>query len=65
MLTAVLFISEDNAAVVFCLGIVVQRNGIGSAAMPKLLNELVPLLVGFQLQKRATFFRGNDVDGIS
>jgi hypothetical protein len=63
-LTAVLFVSKDDAAVVFYLEIVVQRNGVGSATIPKLLNKLVPLFVRLQIQENTPFFRTDDINGI-
>src|SRR5437016_13151563 len=61
---AILFIGEDNAAVELTFEVVIQRNRIHSAAIPKLLYKLLSLFVGIQVQKRATFFRRNDVNGI-
>src|SRR5712664_591887 len=61
---AILFIGEGNAAVELSFEVVIHRNRIHSAAIPKLLNELLSLFVGIQVQKRATFFRRNDVNDI-
>src|SRR6266576_1900388 len=61
---AILFIGEDNAAVELSFVVIIQRNGIDGAAKPKLLNELLSLFVGIQVQKRATFLWRNDVNGI-
>jgi hypothetical protein len=63
-LTAVILVGKNYSAVVFCLEIVIQRDGLGSPAIPKLLDELVSLFVGIQMQKPTTFFWSDDLDGI-
>jgi hypothetical protein len=45
-LLSILFVGENDAAVVLCFKVVVSRGGIGHAAIPKLLSETLPLLVG-------------------
>ncbi len=58
------FIRYGDATVMLHLEIVVWRIGIDGTPIPELLDELISLLVGTQMQKGATFFRGDDVDGI-
>ncbi len=41
-----------------------RRIGIRIAALPELLDELFPLLVGRQVQERVLLFGGNDVDDV-
>src|SRR5258705_11413417 len=57
-------ISIGDATIVFFFEIVVGKIGIIAAAKPKLLDELLALFIGVELQESTPLFRGNYVDHI-
>src|SRR5882762_3067406 len=57
-------IGISDATVVFLFEIVVGKIGIIATAKPKLLNELLALFIGVELQESAPLLGRNDVDHI-
>ena len=59
-----MFVGVSDAAVMLFFEIVVRKVGIAAAAKPKLLDELLALFVGSQLEKGVAFVRGNNVGDV-
>ena len=56
-----MFVRVSNPAVMLFLEIVVREVGIAAAAQPELLDKLLALFVGLQLQEGIALFGSNDV----
>src|SRR6266850_6285132 len=61
---SVMLIGIGDATIVFLFEIVVGKIGIIAAAKPKLLDELLALFIGVELQESTPLFRRNYVDHI-
>ena len=59
-----MFVGVGNAAVVLFLEIVVGEIGIAASAEPELLDKLLALLVGLQLEKGVALVRSDDIDHV-
>src|SRR5579859_5098083 len=59
-----MLIGIGNAAIVLFFEVVFRKIGIAAAPLPELLDELLALFIGVQLQESLTFFRGNNVNHV-
>ena len=59
-----MLVGVGDAAVVFFLEGVFGGIGIGIAALPELLDELLAFFVGLEMQEGVALFGGDDVDDV-